>query len=64
MILLFGLVSTRSSLGALGNGTSVPSFSRGRRGTFGTWQDKRGFLFERIGVSLLCVVTVGRLNVL
>lgn len=26
---------------------------------FGTWQDKRGFLFEHIGVGLLSVVTVG-----
>lgn len=60
---LFGLVSTRLSSGARRNNTSMPPFSGGRRHKSGIQLDKRDFCFEHVGVVLLCVVTVGVLNV-
>lgn len=62
-IVLFGLVSMRLSLGALRNNMSVPPFRGGRRHKSGIRLDKGDFCFEHIGVVLLCVVTVGVLNV-
>lgn len=47
--LLFHLASARLSLGALWNGPSMPSFSAGRSGHFGTGRTKGVYSFSTLG---------------